>query len=108
MTVPNNANYFLPPIITIPSALEISSITRANPMVVTASGNSDQVNTYVAGQLVRFNIPYSFGMWQLANMTLPILSVGLGLCGMMTRGINNPRVLYHTNVIYITPTQINA
>jgi len=75
MTIPNDANQYLPPVIQIPSALEISSITQANPMVVTASGNTDQVNTYIPGQLVRFLIPYSYGMFQLANKTLAITAV---------------------------------
>lgn len=72
MTVPNDANTYLAPVIQIPSALEIIAITQSNPMLVTVSANSDQVNTYIPGQLVRFNIPATFGMQQLNGMVLEI------------------------------------
>ena len=64
MTVPNAANYYLPPVIAIPSALEITAITQANPMVISTSMNSDQVNTYIPGQLVKLMVPYSYNMQQ--------------------------------------------
>jgi hypothetical protein len=49
----------------------ISSITNANPCVVTT------VNThnYPAGVKVKFNIPTSFGMQQLNNLTAQIIAV---------------------------------
>jgi hypothetical protein len=72
MTPPNNANTYLPPVIAIPSALEITAITQANPMVVTISPNKDQVNTYIAGQKVKLNIPVTFGMWQASGL-IPIV-----------------------------------
>ena len=76
MTIPNNANQYLPGTIQIPSALEIASITQSYPMVVTATIDMEtQANTYIAGQLVRFFIPYTFGMWQLNGLTGEILSV---------------------------------
>ncbi len=75
MTVVNSSNEYLPPVIAIPSALEITAITRAFPMVVTTTANSDQSNTYIAGQLVRLNIPRSFGMWQANGLTGQITSV---------------------------------
>ncbi len=75
MTYPNNSNTYLPPVIAIPSALEITAITRAFPMVVTTTANSDQTNTYIAGQLVRLNIPRSFGMWQANGLTGQITKV---------------------------------
>jgi len=75
MTPPNNANTYLPPVIAIPSALEITAITQTNPMVVAVSENTDQVNTYIAGQKVKLNIPITFGMWQANGLIPLILSV---------------------------------
>lgn len=70
------ANNYLPPVITIPSALEISNISQSMQMVVTVSANSDQMNTYISGQLVRLNIPYDFGMFQANNLNGTILTIG--------------------------------
>lgn len=75
MTVPNNANYLLVPVIAIPSALEITAVAQSNPMMVTVSANSDQMNTYIPGQAVKFNVPVTYGMWQLNQMTLPITAI---------------------------------
>lgn len=68
-------NIYLPPVITVPSALEISSITQSNPMVVTADPNSDQANTYIAGMAVRLNVPYTFGMFQANGLVGTIISI---------------------------------
>src|SRR5271170_71293 len=73
MVAPNNQ--YLPPVITIPSALEISAVTNSNPMTVTLAANTDQMNTYIAGQAVKFTIPVNYGMWQLNGLTLTILSI---------------------------------
>jgi len=75
MTVPNNANQYLPPTIAIPSALEITDITKAYPMVVTAVANSDQKNTYQDKQLVKLFIPFLFGMTQANGLQAEIISV---------------------------------
>lgn len=76
MSYPNNANQYLVGTIQIPSALEITAITRANPMVVTISVDPVTAsNTYIAGQLVRLNIPYSYGMFQANGLVGKILSV---------------------------------
>jgi hypothetical protein len=75
MTVINNANTYLPPVIQIPSALEITAISQSNPMIVTTSTNTDQSNVYIPGQAVRFNIPVTYGMWQLTNITSVIAAV---------------------------------
>jgi hypothetical protein len=75
MTIPNNANIYLRPVIAIPSALEITAITQANPMVVTTTMNSDQVNTYIAGQVVALTIPANWGMWQANGLKGQITSV---------------------------------
>jgi hypothetical protein len=61
-----------------PRFLYVTNITQANPAVVTVS----EVCPYVAGMLVEFQIPASFGMVQLNNFNQPqskpiqILSVG--------------------------------
>lgn len=68
-------NIYLRPVIAIPSALEITAITQAMPMVVTGLPNSDQENVYIPGMLVKLNIPSSYGMQQAAGLTLQILSV---------------------------------
>ena len=75
MTYPNNANTYLPGVIFIPSALLITAVTQANPMVVTFSIPSTGYNSYQPQMLVKFNIPYSYGMQQLNGLTLPIQSI---------------------------------
>lgn len=75
MTVPNDANTYLPPVIQIPSALEITNITRSNPMVITAVANSDQSNTYIAGQVVTLTVPITYGMFQANGLQAQILAV---------------------------------
>src|ERR1700676_437094 len=70
---PNYQNTYLPPVIAIPSALEIIAITQANPAVITVTGNPDQINTYIPGQVVKLNVPVTYGMWQINNMSSPIL-----------------------------------
>jgi len=69
------SNQYLPPVIAIPSALEITNITRARQMVVTAEANSDQMNRYIPGQKVRLNVPYVFGMFQANGLVGQIVSV---------------------------------
>ena len=75
MTVANNANIYLPPVIAIPSALEITAISNTNPMVVTVSANSDQMNTYIPGQKVKLTVPVTFGMLQANGLTAMITAV---------------------------------
>lgn len=50
---------------------QISSITQANPMVVTTSNN----HGYVAGMKVTFLIPGMFGMTQLNGLNVQVLSL---------------------------------
>jgi len=66
--IPNDANEYLPPVITIPSALKITAITNTYPMIVSTVANSDQSFDYMNKQAIIFNIPYTFGMWQLNRM----------------------------------------
>ena len=49
----------------------ISSITQANPMVITTSGT----NNYAPGVKVRFSIPGIFGMQQLNGIQAQVISV---------------------------------
>jgi len=75
MTVVNDTNQYLPPVVTIPSALTITAITRTFPMVVSTVANSDQSFDYMMQQNVIFTIPYTFGMWQLNNMSGTVTGV---------------------------------
>lgn len=75
MTISNNANQYLPPVIAVPSALEITNITRSFPMVITTSNNTDQENTYQAKQLIKLFIPRGYGMYQANGCICEILSV---------------------------------
>lgn len=69
-------NQYLPGTIAIPSALIITAITRAFPMVVTCVVNSvTEANTYIPGQLVRFTVPSSYGMQQIDGVTYKIIVV---------------------------------
>lgn len=71
----NNANQYLPPVIAIPSALQITNMTQSFPMVITTSNNTDQENTYQAKQLIKLFIPRGYGMFQANGAICEILSV---------------------------------
>lgn len=74
--VANNANVYLPGVIQIPSSIAIVSITNAYPMVATISVDAvTESNTYIAGQLVRLTVPYSYGMFQADGLVGQILEV---------------------------------
>lgn len=75
MSIPNNANTYLPPVVQIPSALSITAITKAFPMVVTVSANSDQSNSYIAGMAVKLNVPANYGMIQANGLVATITEV---------------------------------
>jgi hypothetical protein len=68
-----SANIFLPPSPVVPMFLVIASITNANPMVVTTS----TPNSWIAGQLAYFSIPFDYGMFQLNSMIGMLLSVDI-------------------------------
>jgi len=68
-------NQYLKGTIQIPSALLITDITKAYPMVVTFTVPPAGANTYIAGQLVRLNIPYTWGMLQANGLTGKVLGV---------------------------------
>ena len=74
--IPNNANQYLPGTIQIPSSLLIVAITQSFPMIVTCTVNPVTAsNTYIAGQLVILNIPYSYGMFQANQLVGQIILV---------------------------------
>jgi hypothetical protein len=75
MTVPNNANTFLPICPVIPGALLITNITRTNPMVITYI-DTDQ-NSYIVGQLIRLFVPSDYGMIQANGLTGQIIALGV-------------------------------
>lgn len=75
MTYPNNANVYLPGTITIASTLEITAITKSNPMELTVSVDSVTAsNTYLAGQLVKLFIPFGYGMQQANGIQAKIIN----------------------------------
>lgn len=69
-------NQYLPGVIAIPSSLVITAITQSYPMIATIVVNSvTEANTYIAGQLVRLFVPYTYGMFQANGLTGQILAV---------------------------------
>ena len=67
---------YLPGVIFIPSSLDITAITNSYPMVITVSVNPvTESNTYRQGQLVKLNVPYSYGMFQADGLTGQIIAV---------------------------------
>ena len=71
MSVPNNANTYLPPSPVIPPFLVITNITNAPNAVVTVS----TANQYVVGQVVYFSVPFSYGMFQINTLSGKILGI---------------------------------
>lgn len=69
-----SVNQYLPPVIAIPSALQITNMTQSFPMVITTSNNTDQENTYQAKQLIKLFIPRGYGMFQANGCICEILS----------------------------------
>ena len=86
-------NYYLPGVIAIPSALLITAITQASPMVITFTVPSGSANTYLIGQLVRLTVPITWGMYQANGLTGKIISVG-----MSTMSLNIDSSLFDTFV----------
>lgn len=60
-----------------PLVLNITAISRANPMVISTSSSdgytADQL--YVIGQLVTLTVPFDYGMTQANELTAQILNV---------------------------------
>ena len=62
MTVVNDSNVYLPSVVTTPSSLEITDITREQQMQITTTMTSDQANTYVVNMVVNLTVPESKGL----------------------------------------------
>jgi hypothetical protein len=76
MSVPNDANTYLPGTIQIPSSIVITAITQTYPMVVTLSLQPlTEANTYIPGQLIKLTVPITYGMFQADGLQGKILSV---------------------------------
>ncbi len=71
MSIQYGNNIYLPPSPVIPPFLLISDITRASNAVVTVS----TTNEYVAGQVVYFSVPFTYGMFQINGLSSKILKV---------------------------------
>ncbi len=69
-------NQYLPGVITIPSSLLITGMTRACPMTITFTVPSTSSNTYQVGQLVKLFVPRTWGMYQADGLIGKILTVG--------------------------------
>jgi hypothetical protein len=75
MSVPNNANTYLPGVICIPSALQITAIAQTNPMLITYIVNPSVASfSYQQGQVVKLNVPKSYGMFQANGLMARIVS----------------------------------
>lgn len=72
-----NANVYLPPVITVPSSLNITAITNSNPMEITVeiSNDSTENNNYIVGMSVSLFIPYSYKMFQADKLVGTILDI---------------------------------
>jgi len=76
MTIPNDANIYLPGTIQVPSSIVITAITQSNPMVVTIDVDPvSESNTYIAGQLVKLTVPITYKMFQADGLLGQILDV---------------------------------
>lgn len=64
-------NPYLAPSPMVPAFLVISGITNAIKPQVTVT----TANTYVIGQVVRFSVPFDYGMFQINGLSGAILSV---------------------------------
>lgn len=82
------SNQYLKPVITIPSSLDIESITQSCPMVVTVEidNTTTEANTYIVGMAVRLFVPQSYGMYQANNLVGTIIGIN-GL--QLTLGIDS-------------------
>lgn len=70
-------NQYLPPVIAIPSSLNITAITQSNQMVVTVTiaNPTSEANTYIVGMAVRLFVPQSYGMFQANNLIGTITAI---------------------------------
>lgn len=101
MTAPNEANIYLPGTIVIPSALQITNITRDIVAMITAEVDSITAsNTYIEGQLIQLTIPFEYGMQQANGLSVKILLIdGLNFYVAMNS------VNFDPFIVPMTPTQ---
>lgn len=71
MSAQYGANTYLPPSPVVPPFLVITNITNSPNAVVTVS----TANQYIAGQVVYFSVPFSYGMFQINGLSSTIQSV---------------------------------
>ena len=76
MTVPNNANVYLPGTITIPSSLQITAISNDIVAVITAEVDDIVAySSYIEGQQIVLTIPFEYGMQEANGQTVKILFI---------------------------------
>lgn len=64
-------NVYLAPSPVVPPFLIVSGISNATKAIVTVS----TTNSYVVGQLLYFSVPFTYGMFQINELTGQILAV---------------------------------
>jgi hypothetical protein len=71
------ANQYLPPVIQIPSSLQIIAISQSSPMIIAVAiaNPTTEANTYQEGMNVKLTVPNTFGMYQANNLIGTILAV---------------------------------
>lgn len=76
MTVPNDANTYLPGTIQVPSSLVITGITNSYPMIVTIEVNEvTESNSFIPGMVISLNVPITYKMFQANGLQGEILRV---------------------------------
>lgn len=70
-------NQYLPPVIQIPSSLQLTAITQSLPMVIIVQvvNPSTEANTYIVGMAIRLFVPRSYGMYQANNLIGTITAI---------------------------------
>jgi len=70
-------NQYLPGVITIPSSLVITAITKSSPMVITLdiANITSEANTYIVGMAVRLFVPTTYKMYQANNLVGTITAI---------------------------------
>jgi hypothetical protein len=71
------ANQYLPPVIQIPSSLQITAITQSSPMVVSVeiANPTTEANTYIVGMAVKLMVPVTYVMIQANNLVGTIIAI---------------------------------
>lgn len=74
---PYLSNQYLPPVVQIPSSLNIIAISQSLPMQVTVeiSNPTTEANTYIVGMSIRLMVPQTYGMYQANNLVGTIKAI---------------------------------